>query len=111
MRRVHGVPVHGIDVDANSRCAHWCGSGDVVALRMKCCGLWVSCFDCHEAVADHPPEVWPARCRDVKAVLCGVCGGHLEIGEYLEGGARCPRCSAPFNPGCARHHHLYFEMA
>lgn len=111
MRRVHGVLVHGIDVDVNARCAHWRGWNDIVALRMQCCGLWVSCFDCHEAIADHPAEVWPADCRHVMAVLCGVCGSRLAISEYLEAGAECPRCAAPFNPGCAHHHHLYFEMA
>jgi hypothetical protein len=23
--------------------------------------------------------------------------------------SRCPVCSAPFNPGCRNHHHVYFE--
>ncbi|MCY3819853.1 MAG: CHY zinc finger protein [Gammaproteobacteria bacterium] len=103
--------MYGIDVDASGRCAHWRGPNDIVALRMKCCGRWVACFDCHEAFADHPAQVWPVDCRDEEAVLCGFCGAHLRIAEYLDSGSHCPRCAAPFNPGCAHHHHLYFEMA
>ena len=111
VRRVHGVAVQGIDVDISGRCAHWRGPTDIVALRMRCCGLWVSCFACHEAVADHPAVAWPVCCRNAKAVLCGACGSRLSIAEYLDNGVACPRCAAHFNPGCARHHHLYFEMA
>lgn len=116
MRWIHGIAVRGLDVDGQSRCRHWHGAGDIVALRMKCCGLWMACISCHAALAGHRPAVWPLRERHVPAVLCGACGARLAIAEYLNaeaharGAPRCPRCAAPFNPGCKRHWPLYFEM-
>ena len=109
LRWIHGIAVQGIDVDGETRCRHWHGATDVVALRMKCCGMWTPCFDCHAALAAHPAVPWPIAERDATAVLCGVCGGRLAIREYLSAANRCPRCGVAFNPGCAAHHHLYFE--
>jgi uncharacterized CHY-type Zn-finger protein len=43
-------------------------------------------------------------------VLCGACGYELTISEYLKCGFRCPLCESDFNPGCAKHYDLYFEM-
>jgi uncharacterized CHY-type Zn-finger protein len=34
----------------------------------------------------------------------------LSIHEYLACGNTCPTCQAAFNPGCANHYPLYFEM-
>jgi hypothetical protein len=34
----------------------------------------------------------------------------LTIRQYLNRQAVCPVCRARFNPGCALHHHLYFEQ-
>ena len=109
MRMIHGKDVFGVDVDANSRCAHWNSELDIIALRFKCCGRWYSCFDCHQALADHVAEVWPRSERDANAVLCGGCGSQLSINEYLNCNSTCPKCMAAFNPGCAKHYHLYFE--
>jgi len=109
MQMIHGNDVFGVDVDANSRCAHWNSELDIIALRFKCCGRWYSCFDCHQAVADHVAEVWPRSERDQTAVFCGECGSQLSINEYLNCNSTCPNCSAAFNPVCAKHHHLYFE--
>ncbi len=110
MRWIHGIAVQGIDVDAQTRCRHWHGATDVVALRMKCCGMWVPCFACHATLANHAAAVWPVAERHATAVLCGACGGRLSIREYLAAPAACPRCAAAFNPGCAKHHHLYFAL-
>lgn len=105
-----GVHVHGLDVDAQTRCAHYHGATDIVALRFKCCDSWYPCIDCHTALADHVAQIWPMSERDVEAVLCGACGHRLTVTAYLECGSRCPACQASFNPGCRNHHHLYFEM-
>ena len=109
-RKVHGHAVQGIDVDAQTRCAHWQGPMDVIALRMKCCGAWFPCFECHAALADHPAQVWPLAQRTQGAVLCGVCGGVLSVSGCLACDSPCPACGAAFNPGCQTHLHLYFEL-
>jgi len=109
MRVVHGIEVFGVDVDAETRCAHWNSELDIIAIKFKCCGHWFPCFECHKAVANHEAEVWPANEREAKAVLCGACGRELSIAEYLERGPECPECGSGFNPGCAKHYHLYFE--
>jgi uncharacterized CHY-type Zn-finger protein len=108
-RVVHGHIVRGLDVDAKTRCRHYHGVRDIIALKFRCCGCWYPCFQCHTAAADHPATVWPLAERGTRAVLCGACGYLLGIDEYLGCDSRCPACGAGFNPGCARHHHLYFE--
>ena len=101
--------VRGIGLDAQTRCAHYRTPLDIIAIRMKCCGVYYACKDCHEALADHPIEVWRRSEWDQRAVLCGACGSELRIWEYLQSGYRCPACGAEFNPGCRKHYHLYFE--
>ncbi|ODR80497.1 hypothetical protein BG842_13480 [Haladaptatus sp. W1] len=109
MRIIHGTAVHGVDVDAETRCAHYDTERDVIAIRFPCCEEYYPCFRCHDAVADHPREPWPEDERDTEAVLCGVCGAELTITAYLDCGSRCPDCDAEFNPGCANHYALYFD--
>lgn len=109
MRVVHGIDVFGVDVDVEIRCAHWNSELDIIAIKFKCCGRWYPCFECHRAVADHDAIVWPASERDSKAILCGACGHHLSIDEYFHCNSTCPACGSAFNPGCAKHHDLYFE--
>jgi uncharacterized CHY-type Zn-finger protein len=104
-------PVLGIDLDPQTRCAHWRSPLDAIAIKMRCCGSYYACRDCHDALADHPASVWPEAQWDAPAVLCGVCGGELSVRQYLACDNRCPACGAPFNPGCRLHHHLYFETA
>ncbi len=101
--------VHGRDLDPHSRCAHWHGPLDIIAIRLRCCGDYWACAACHDELAGHPPEVWPAAEWDQPAVLCGACGVELTVNAYLGCDSCCPACAAPFNPGCRRHHHLYFE--
>lgn len=101
-------PVFGVDLDPQTRCAHWHGPLDVVALRLPCCGAYYGCRDCHDALAEHEAEVWPPRAADEPVAMCGVCGGEMTLAAYLACDDRCPRCDAPFNPGCRKHRHLYF---
>jgi len=108
-RVVGGVTVHGLDVDGETRCRHYDGTRDVVAIRFRCCGRYHPCFRCHEAVADHDPSVWPAGSFDRRAVLCGACGTELRIADYL-GVTACPECATGFNPGCRDHHDRYFAV-
>ena len=100
--------VHGVDLDPQTRCAHWHSTLDVIAIRMACCGTYYACKDCHDALAGHPLRPWPRDRRSTCAVLCGVCRHELSIDEYLACGSTCPRCAAHFNPGCANHYHFYF---
>jgi len=53
---------------------------------------------------------WPRSRFDEPAVLCCVCRRTLTIAGYLASPDACPRCGAPFNPRCRRHHPLYFEV-
>jgi uncharacterized CHY-type Zn-finger protein len=101
-------PVHGVDVDPETRCAHFHSPLDIIAIRLRCCGDYYACKDCHDALADHPLKPWPVAERDTLAVLCGACGAELSITEYLGCGSRCPSCAAGFNPRCASHHPYYF---
>ena len=104
------MKVCGLDLDAQTRCAHWHGPRDVVAIRMRCCGAYYACKDCHDALAGHPLVPWPRAEWDEKAVLCGACGHEMDVREYLGCANRCPACSAEFNPGCSNHYHFYFEV-
>jgi len=107
---VSGRPaVFGVDLDPQTRCAHWRSPLDIVAIKMRCCGAYYACHDCHAALADHPAAVWPRSEHDEQAVLCGACGSELTVAQYLACVDRCPACGAAFNPGCRLHRHLYFE--
>ena len=127
------VPLRGVAVGPETRCAHWDAPVDVVALRFGCCETYYPCDACHDAVTDHEAEPWPRDRFAEPAVLCGVCGATLSAREYLDGdgearcasgseglcpsGSRakpdddqCPRCDADFNPGCRAHRDRYFEV-
>ena len=103
-------PVHGIGLDPQTRCAHYRSALDIVAIKMKCCGLYYACKDCHDALANHSAEVWKRSEWDEPAVLCGACATELSIRRYLECSNQFPNCGARFNPGCRNHYHFYFEM-
>jgi uncharacterized CHY-type Zn-finger protein len=108
-RTIHGVEINGVDVDLETRCAHYHSERDIIAIKFNCCGDWFPCHECHAELAGHTAIVWPKGEHDVFAVLCGACGRQLSICEYLECDSVCPQCRRQFNPGCARHYHLYFE--
>ena len=133
------VPLRGVAVDPETRCAHWDAPVDVVALRFGCCEAYYPCDACHDAATDHEAEPWPRDRFGEPAVLCGACGATLSAREYLDGdreahcasdgeghspsndrvssgdsrtkpdGDACPRCGADFNPGCRAHRDRYFE--
>lgn len=102
--------VSGIDLDSQTRCSHYNKLVDIIAIKTKCCGIYYACKDCHDALADHPIEVWPRSEWDRLAVLCGACGEELTILQYLKCANKCPACEAQFNPKCRNHYHFYFEM-
>jgi len=104
------VPLRGVAVDVETRCAHYDSERDVVALRFPCCDCYYPCFRCHEAVADHEPDRVPAAEFDAPAVLCGACGATLTVSEYLDCEDVCPECGTAFNPGCRRHRDRYFQI-
>lgn len=106
-----GHEVLGIGLDAQTRCAHYKTALDIIAIKMKCCGIYYACKDCHKALADHPIEVWPQAEWIERAVLCGACGYEMSIAQYMAGGYQCPACGAAFNPGCRKHCHFYFADA
>jgi uncharacterized CHY-type Zn-finger protein len=101
--------VFGPTVDDQTRCIHYSGPTDVIAIKFKCCGSYYPCHRCHQESADHPAQQWPEAEWDRMAVLCGVCSAELAIRTYLQVSA-CPACLAPFNEGCRRHRHLYFAV-
>lgn len=105
---VSGTAVRGLLVDGETRCEHYSGPLDVIALQFACCREWYPCHLCHQEVADHDARQWSKDARSTEAVLCGVCGAMLTIADYLEASA-CPTCTAGFNPGCRLHHRLYFD--
>jgi uncharacterized CHY-type Zn-finger protein len=106
--KIHGVEVNGIDVDFETRCAHYYASSDIIAIKFACCGKWFSCHRCHAERGNHTASLWSREQFDERAVLCGACGHQLTVREYLDSESVCPRCGRHFNPGCVRHHHFYF---
>ena len=101
--------IRGVDLDDETRCAHWRLAPDIVAIKMKCCGVYYACKDCHDALAGHSIEIWPRAEFEVMAVLCGTCGSEMCVRDYLECADACPACGAGFNPGCRSHRLFYFE--
>jgi uncharacterized CHY-type Zn-finger protein len=102
--------VHGVEADAQTRCAHYRSPVDIIAVKFKCCGRYYSCIRCHAELAGHATQRWTAAEGEEPAVLCGACGAELTIREYTQCHAVCPRCGAGFNPLCAGHWPLYFEL-
>ena len=104
------VPLRGLQVDPATRCAHYDGPRDVIAVRFACCEVYYPCFKCHRATTDHPPDRWPRERRHDPAVLCGGCRTPMSAADYLAADHTCPACGAAFNPGCAAHHDRYFAF-
>jgi uncharacterized CHY-type Zn-finger protein len=100
--------VRGVDLNVQTRCAHYGTALDIIAIKMKCCGIYYACKECHEALAGHSIKVWPQEEWIQFAVLCGACRHEMTIDEYMASGSRCPRCRASFNPGCRKHYQFYF---
>ena len=101
--------VYGATVDAHTRCEHYNGPTDIIAIRFRCCDRFYPCFQCHADAETHPAGRWaPAEWAE-RAVLCGSCGHTLSIDEYRSVEA-CPACGSAFNDGCRLHAHLYFQV-
>jgi uncharacterized CHY-type Zn-finger protein len=104
------VPVRGVEVGPETRCVHYHGPRDVIAIRFSFCDAFYPCFACHTDTTDHEARRWPADHFHTPAVLCGVCRTVLTIQQYLDAESTCPSCGAAFNPNCARHYDRYFEV-
>lgn len=103
--------IKGLDLDAQTRCRHWHSGLDIIAIKFACCNEFYACFDCHEALAGHPPLKWSKDVfKNEKAIYCGACHTLLTIDQYLNAGSNCPNCAASFNPRCSLHWHLYFDV-
>lgn len=102
--------VRGVSLGPQTRCRHYHGPTDIIAIKMKCCATYYACKDCHITLADHPIEVWPQNEWDQKAILCGACDTELTIQQYMQSGSIGPMCNAQFNPGCKNHYHFYFQL-
>lgn len=102
------VPVRGVDVGPETRCVHYHGPRDIIAIRFPCCRAFYPCFACHTDTTDHEARRWPADRFSTPAVLCGQCRTTLTIKQYLKAEHTCPACGAAFNPGCEHHHDRYF---
>lgn len=102
--------VHGRDVTKRTQCVHYHSERDIIAIKHKCCDTFYACIQCHNELAGHPPQVWDKAERQTKAILCGSCHSKISIADYLACANTCPQCQAAFNPGCANHYHLYFEI-
>ena len=101
--------VLGRVVDAQTRCAHYAGQADIIALKFKCCGDFYPCYECHDEAVTHQSSRWVEAELNERAILCGVCNELLTIADYL-GAERCPACNSEFNPGCKLHRHIYFDL-
>ncbi|GAA1147495.1 CHY zinc finger protein [Nesterenkonia lutea] len=101
--------VRGAVLDDQTRCRHYAGPLDVVAIRFFCCDRWYPCLRCHQEAEAHLIRRWAPGRRAELALLCGVCRRRFSIAEYLLAD-RCAHCGAGFNPGCAAHHQFYFEI-
>jgi uncharacterized CHY-type Zn-finger protein len=102
--------VRGVSLDRQTRCEHYCGPTDIIAIKMKCCGVYYACKDCHADLAGHEIAVWPESEWNQAAVLCGACGTELTVHEYMRSEFHCPTCGEQFNPGCRNHYHFYFQL-
>jgi uncharacterized CHY-type Zn-finger protein len=109
-KRPSSSKVLGRTVDEQTRCAHYHGPTDVVAIKFKCCGSYYPCFECHRESAGHPARQWPVEEWGERAILCGVCRTEHPIRTYLNV-LSCPACHADFNERCRLHRHLYFAVA
>ena len=101
--------VLGHTIDAHTRCVHYGGATDIIALKFKCCGDFYPCYECHDEAVTHAIDRWSDADLHERAVLCGACSRQLTIAEYLHAD-RCPACDAAFNPGCKLHRDIYFDL-
>ncbi len=87
--------VRGLNLDHQTRCLHYHGPTDIIAIKMKCCSTYYACKDCHDALANHPLEPWPQSEGHTQAILCGACHAQLTISEYLQCDSTLSRSATP----------------
>jgi uncharacterized CHY-type Zn-finger protein len=100
--------VSGLHLDPQTRCLHYHGPTDIIAIKMRCCLAYYACKDCHDALANHSIEPWLPSEWHTQAILCGSCRIELTISAYLQSNSVCPNCQSAFNPRCRNHYHFYF---
>ncbi|SPU18138.1 Uncharacterized conserved protein [Niallia circulans] len=101
--------IQGFPIDEETRCIHYQQEIDVVAIQFACCGQFYPCYKCHAESAGHEIKKWPKSEFGANAIYCGKCRKTMAISDYLEKG-ECAHCGTRFNPGCARHYHIYFDV-
>ncbi len=100
--------IYGAIVDDQTRCKHYHTTKDIIAIKFNCCQKYYPCYQCHEACEDHPISVWGKDEFDELAIICGVCKTEHTINQYMDTN-KCLHCESPFNEGCQKHYHLYFD--
>ena len=100
--------IFGFQIDGKTRCVHYCSEVDIVAIKMKCCGKYYSCIECHNELESHKVELWKKTEFNTSAILCGNCREELSINNYKASKA-CTKCFHSFNEKCENHFPLYFE--
>lgn len=104
------MQIRGLLVDEHTRCVHYHTLLDIVAIQFKCCRQYYACHLCHAESQSHDVVRWDMADLQQPAVLCGACKNTLAIADYLSGEFACLSCGAAFNPGCAAHYDLYFDL-
>lgn len=102
--------IKGKLIDDSGRCEHWHSPLDIIAIKFYCCGDYYSCYQCHEAEANHYIKSWPNEMWDQKAVMCGNCAKEMSITDYMNSRNACPNCQSDFNPNCSYHWGKYFDL-
>lgn len=103
------MKLKGLLIDSQTRCEHYHSELDIIAIKFKCCNTFYPCYQCHEVFEKHSINRWKLSEFQEKAILCGNCKEELSINEYMQN-TSCPKCKAHFNPKCANHYHLYFDL-
>lgn len=103
------MQIYGQLLDNETRCVHYHGETDIIALQCAKCRKFYPCYQCHNEAEDHLFQVWQSHEFIEQAIYCGHCHSTLSITTYLKS-TKCPRCQHPFNPNCAKHYHLYFQI-
>ncbi|MFB4161194.1 CHY zinc finger protein [Geomicrobium sp. JSM 1781026] len=102
------IHIHGQVLDEETRCVHYDGPTDIIAIKFACCGRYYPCIHCHEESESHRRRTWATNERDERAIYCGACKTEHTIQTYMNH-THCPRCSSLWNENCKYHYHYYFE--
>lgn len=88
-------------------CPHYASELDIVLNKCAICLTYWPCYRCHALAEDHQFGPMPVAAPD--SVKCAKCGYVMGFYEYRKTTA-CPGCGRGFNPGCATHASIYFEL-